>query len=174
MEASGGWYWFVDALEAAGLDVRLVHPLEAKKRMGGRNKNDQLDAKGLALLLRNGTLPEIWIPPAGLRDLRGLVRTRLALRRHPRTLKKRVHGALLVETRLATRPEWEVIDQIERRGSGQLRCGAQGQEPQPSGGGCGAIWRKRLGGFSPSNNPIESRRRHRCLRPRTGLRGTSV
>ena len=28
VEASGGWYWFVDRLEEAGLDVRLVHPLE--------------------------------------------------------------------------------------------------------------------------------------------------
>jgi transposase len=76
VEASGGWYWFVDRLEEAGLDVRLVHPLEAKKRMGGRNKTDAIDAAGLAMLLRNGTLPEVWIPPAGLRDLRGLLRTR--------------------------------------------------------------------------------------------------
>ena len=37
VEASGGWYWFVDRLEEAGLDVRLVNPLEAKKRMRGRN-----------------------------------------------------------------------------------------------------------------------------------------
>ncbi len=48
VEASGGWYWFVDRLEEAGLDVRLVHPLEAKKRMAGRNKTDKLDAAGLA------------------------------------------------------------------------------------------------------------------------------
>ena len=33
VEATGGWYWFVDELEAAGLDARLVNPLEAKKRM---------------------------------------------------------------------------------------------------------------------------------------------
>ena len=80
VEASGGWYWFIDELEeAAGLDARLVNPLEAKKRMGGKNKTDKLDAKGLAMLLRNGTLPEVWIPPAGLRDLRGLMRTRLGI-----------------------------------------------------------------------------------------------
>ena len=94
VEASGGWYWFVDVLEEAGLDVRLVHPLEAKKRMAGRNKTDTLDATGLAMLLRNGTLPEVWIPPATLRDLRGLLRTRLALRQHTTTLKNRIHGAL--------------------------------------------------------------------------------
>jgi transposase len=49
VEASGGWYWFVDELEAAGLDMRLVNPMEAKKRMAGQNKTDQLDAAGLDL-----------------------------------------------------------------------------------------------------------------------------
>lgn len=144
VEASGGWYWFVDRLEEAGLDVRLVNPLEAKKRMAGRNKTDALDAAGLAMLLRNGTLPEVWIPPAKLRDLRGLMRTRLALRHHTTTLKNRIHGAirrygqweegeaknlfvgkgrvqlsvyvggLPEETRLATRHEWELVDEVER------------------------------------------------------------
>jgi len=94
VEASGGWYWFVDRLEQAGLDVRLVNPLEAKKRMAGRHKTDARDAAGLALLLRNGTLPEVWIPPAELRDLRGLLRTRLSLRHHTTTLKNRVHDAI--------------------------------------------------------------------------------
>ena len=143
VEASGGWYWFVDELEAAGLEVRLVNPLEAKKRMAGRNKTDQLDAAGLAMLLRNGTLPEVWIPPAQLRDLRGLLRTRLSLRCHTTILKNRIHaalrrygqyepgeakdlfhgkgrvqlsvyiGALPEETRLATRHEWELVDEVE-------------------------------------------------------------
>ena len=144
VEASGGWYWFVDRLEEAGMDVRLVNPLEAKKRMAGRNKTDERDATGLAMLLRNGTLPEVWIPSAELRDLRGLLRTRLALRDHTTTLKNRIHGALRrygqyepgaprnlfhgkgrvqlsvyvgslpQETRLATRHEWELVDEVER------------------------------------------------------------
>lgn len=94
VEASGGWYWFMDELEAAGLDARLVNPLEAKRRIGGRNKTDKLDARGLAILLRNGTLPEVWIPPAALRDLRGLMRARLATRRHTTVLKNRIQAAL--------------------------------------------------------------------------------
>jgi len=40
--------------------------------MGLTNKTDALDAKGLAILLRNGTLPEVWIPPSELRDQREL------------------------------------------------------------------------------------------------------
>lgn len=93
VEASGGWYWFLDELEAAGLDTRLVNPLEAKRRMGGRNKTDKLDAQGLAMLCRNGTPPEVWVPPAELCDLRGLMRTRLALRSHTTVLKNRIHAA---------------------------------------------------------------------------------
>jgi hypothetical protein len=38
---------FMDELEAAGLDARLVNPLEAKRRIGGRNKTDKLDARGV-------------------------------------------------------------------------------------------------------------------------------
>lgn len=149
VEASGGWYWFIDELEAAGLDARLVNPLEAKKRMGGKNKTDALDAKGLAIMLRNGTLPEVWVPPTNLRDLRGLMRTRLASRSHTTVLKNRIHAALRrygamqeertgdlfgkknrlllsvaigrlpEETRRATMHEWEMLDLIEEH-IGQL------------------------------------------------------
>ena len=69
VEASGHYYWMVDEMEAAGHQPRLTHPLEAKKRMGKTGKKtDKLDANGLGILLRNGTLPEVWIPPAGLRS----------------------------------------------------------------------------------------------------------
>jgi hypothetical protein len=40
--------------------------------------------------VRNGTLPEVWIPPA---ELRGLMRTRLATRSHTTVLKSRIHAA---------------------------------------------------------------------------------
>lgn len=142
VEASGGWYWFMDELEDAGMDARLVNPLEAKRRIGGRNKTDKLDARGLAILLRNGTLPEVWIPPAKLRDLRGLMRGRLAMRSHTTVLKNRIHAALKrygtlqeavsdlfankqrlklsvaigrlpEETRRMTLHEWELLDKVE-------------------------------------------------------------
>ncbi len=94
LEAGGGWYWFVDALEQAGLKPHLANPLEAKKQMPGRNKTDKLDARGLATLLRVGTLPEVWIPPSKLRDLRGLLRTRLSMRRQASVLKNRIQAAI--------------------------------------------------------------------------------
>jgi len=54
-------------MERLGHQPRLANPLEAKRRMGLTKKTDKLDAKGLAILLRNGTLPEVWIPPRGRR-----------------------------------------------------------------------------------------------------------
>lgn len=62
--------------------------------MGKTHKTDPIDAKGLAILLRNGTLPEVWIPPAPLRDQRELLRTRMALRDLRTMLKHRIHSAL--------------------------------------------------------------------------------
>jgi transposase len=46
------------------------------------------------MMLRQGTLPEVWIPPAGLLDLRDLMRTRLATRQQGSELKCRILAAL--------------------------------------------------------------------------------
>jgi transposase len=94
LEATGHWYWMVDEMEKAGHRPHLANPTEAKKRMGKTNKTDALDAKGLAILLHNGTLPESWIAPGELRDRRELLRTRMALRDLRSSLKHRIHAAI--------------------------------------------------------------------------------
>jgi len=48
----------------------------------------------MLILLANGTFPEVWMAPPMVRDLRGLVRTRLAIRRQESAMKNRVHGVL--------------------------------------------------------------------------------
>ena len=78
IESVGNWYWMIDEIEKAGHVPLLVHARKAKLMMGQINKTDKLDARGLALLMRNGTLPSVWIPPGELRDLRELPRTRMA------------------------------------------------------------------------------------------------
>ncbi len=62
--------------------------------MGLTNKTDKLDAKGSAILLRNGTLPEVWIPPSELRDQRELLRLRIFLVRLRTRVKNRIRAAL--------------------------------------------------------------------------------
>lgn len=94
VEASGSYSWLVDEMERAGHRPRLCNPTEAKRRMALTKKTDKLDARGLAILLRNGTLPEVWIPPSELRDQRELLRLRIFLVRLRTRLKNRVHGTL--------------------------------------------------------------------------------
>jgi transposase len=94
VEASGSYSWLVDEMERSGHRPKLCNPLEAKRRMGLTNKTDKLDAKGLAILLRNGTLPEVWIPPSELRDQRELLRLRIFLVRLRTRVKNRIHGTL--------------------------------------------------------------------------------
>lgn len=94
VETVGNWYWIVSEIEAAGLEPRLVHAGKAKLFMGLGNKTDKLDAKGLNVLQRNGTLPTVWIPPGDLRDKRELPRTRMTLVRQRTQLKNRIHATL--------------------------------------------------------------------------------
>jgi len=95
LEAGGHYYWMVDEMEAAGHQALFVQPLEAKKRMGKTGKKtDKVDANGLGILLRNGTLPEVWIPPAGLRDQRESLRLRMFLVQQRTRLKNRIQGSL--------------------------------------------------------------------------------
>ena len=94
LEATYGWYWAVDALQAAGAKVHLAHPLGVKAFEYRRVKNDVRDAADLADLLRMGRLPEAWIAPPETRELRELVRHRaklVALRSH---CKAEVHAVL--------------------------------------------------------------------------------
>ena len=80
IEATYGWYWAVDALLAAGSEVHLAHPLGMKAlRKRKRVKTDPADAYELANLLRLGSLPEAYISPPELRELRELVRHRRQL-----------------------------------------------------------------------------------------------
>ncbi|MFC9769517.1 transposase [Rhodococcus jostii] len=74
LEATYGWYRAVDALEAAGATVHLAHPLGVKGFWYRRVKNDVRDVGDLADLLRMHRLPEAWIAPPPVPELRELVR----------------------------------------------------------------------------------------------------
>jgi transposase len=73
------YYWAVDVLHACGATVHLAHPLGINAFAYRRVKNDVRDASDLADLLRMGRLPEAWIAPPYLRQLRELVRYRAKL-----------------------------------------------------------------------------------------------
>ncbi len=94
LEATYGWYWAADALQAAGARVHLAHPLGVKGFTYRRVKNDQRDAADLADLLRMGRLPEAWIAPPAVRELREQVRHRAKLVALRSGCKAQVHAVL--------------------------------------------------------------------------------
>ena len=94
LEATYGWYWAVDALQAAGATVHLAHPLGVKGFRYRRVKNDVRDAGDLADLLRMNRLPEAWIAPPPTRELRELVRYRAKLVALRSGLKAQAHAVL--------------------------------------------------------------------------------
>ena len=94
VEATYGWYWAADVLEAAGAEVHLAHPLGVKAFTYRRVKNDERDCADLADLLRLGRLPEAWIAPPQVRELRELTRYRIKLVRLRSSAKDQVHAVL--------------------------------------------------------------------------------
>jgi transposase len=96
IEATYGWYWVVDLLQAGGARVHLANPqgLNWGQR---RVKNDERDAIDLADMLRLGRLPEAWIAPPATRELRELVRYRAKLVALRSGLKAQVHAVMAKE-----------------------------------------------------------------------------
>lgn len=72
----------------------MAHPLGVKGFAYRRVKNDIRDAADLADLLRMGRLPESWIAPPEVRELRELVRYRAKLVALRSGLKAQVHAVL--------------------------------------------------------------------------------
>jgi transposase len=96
IEATYGWYWAVDLLQSMGARVHLANP-KALDWGDRRVKNDVIDATDLADMLRMGRLPEAWIAPPAIRELRELVRYRAKLVRLRSGLKAQVHAVMAKE-----------------------------------------------------------------------------
>ena len=81
LEATTGWRFVAEELRAVGAEVHLAEPAETAARRGNkkRAKTDRADARHLRELLMIGRLPESWIPPDHLLDLRARVRLRHTL-----------------------------------------------------------------------------------------------
>ena len=96
LESTYGWYWAVDVLQALPCEpgLHLAHPLGVKAFEYRRVKNDLRDAADLADLLRMGRLPESWIAPPAVRELRESVRHRAKLVALRSNCKAQVHAVL--------------------------------------------------------------------------------
>jgi transposase len=87
-----------ELVNRSGWIVHMAHPGFVKRMKQNPDKSDFTDAQLLADLERVGYLPQVWIAPKELRDLRTLVRDRETLARQRRTIKQQI-GAVLRENR---------------------------------------------------------------------------
>src|SRR3954470_5645372 len=96
LEATTGWRFVVEEFTAAGARVHLAEPAETAARRGTkkRAKSDRADARHLRELLMVGRLPESWIPPGHLLDLRARVRLRHTLVEQRREWQQRIQAVL--------------------------------------------------------------------------------
>jgi transposase len=96
LEATTGWRFLVEELAAMGAEAHLAEPAEAAALKGKkkRAKTDWADARHLRELLLIGRLPESWIPPTHILDLRARVRTRHLLSHQRTEWQQRMHSVL--------------------------------------------------------------------------------
>jgi transposase len=70
------WYWIGDFCAERNIPFVLAHALYIKAIHGAKTKNDKIDSRKIAMLLRAGVLPQAYVYPAEMRSTRDLLRRR--------------------------------------------------------------------------------------------------
>lgn len=75
-EGCTGWRYVTEELAAVGIEPHMAEPADTATLRGKkkRAKTDRADARHLRVLLAEGRLPESWIPPAHVIEVRTLGR----------------------------------------------------------------------------------------------------
>jgi len=96
VEGCTGWRFVVEECQTAGVRAHLAEPAEVAGLKGRRQhaKTDRLDARHLRELLEAGKLPECWIPPGHLLEVRAKVRLYKDLLEERCGWQQRVHATL--------------------------------------------------------------------------------
>ncbi len=104
MEATLFTGWIYDLLKALAQELKVAHPPMLKAIAAAKKKNDKVDARMIADLLRCNLLPECYMAPVAIRDLRRMLRYRNLVVRQTTRMKNRMAG-LLMETGVANNKE---------------------------------------------------------------------
>ncbi len=97
MEATLFTGWIYDHLKPRAQELKVAHPPMLKAIAASKKKNDQVDARKIADLLRCDLLPECYMAPSAIRELRRVLRYRNLVVRQATRMKNRISG-LLMET----------------------------------------------------------------------------
>jgi transposase len=71
------WYWIADFCSKYNIPFVLGHALYMKAIHGAKTKNDKIDSKKIAMLLRAGMIPMAYVYPQKMRSTRDLLRRRM-------------------------------------------------------------------------------------------------
>ena len=104
-ELPGTWYgameatiftgWVFDFLKPHALELKVAHPEMLKAITAAKKKNDRADAEKIADLLRVNLLPECYMAPVELRELRRILRYRNMIVRTAVKMKNKISGLLM-------------------------------------------------------------------------------
>ncbi len=75
-ECMFSWYWLADLCEDNDIPFILGHALYMRAIHGGKSKNDKIDSRKIASLLRGGLIPQAYVYPRRMRATRDLMRRR--------------------------------------------------------------------------------------------------
>lgn len=94
VEAGTGWRFVVEECQQAGAVVHLAEPAEVSSSRGRkkRAKTDRLDAAWLRELLEDGRIPESWLPPSHVLELRATARLYRTLMEERTGWMRRIHA----------------------------------------------------------------------------------
>ena len=95
MEATLFTGWIYDQLRERGAQVKVADPSMLKAITASKKKSDRIDARTIADLLRCNLLPQCYMAPREIRELRRILRYRQLLVRQCVQTKNRIAGFLM-------------------------------------------------------------------------------
>ena len=117
------WYWIADLCVKEKIPFVLGHALYMKTIHGGKAKNDKIDSRKIAVLLRGGMIPQFYVYPAKMRATRDL------LRRRNHLMRKRAELFAHIQN---TRSQYNLPDHLGRIAKPQNRKGVVERFDDPS------------------------------------------
>ena len=112
------WYWLADLCAREQIHFVLGHALYMKAIHGAKAKNDHIDSRKIAVLLRGGAFPEAYVYPAEMRATRDLLRRRLFFVRRRGELFAHVRTTFHQYNR--PRPSGQLLYKKNREGLAQV------------------------------------------------------
>jgi transposase len=117
LEGCTGWRFVAEELGRAGIEVHLAEPADTATLRGKkkRAKTDRADARHLRELLIQNRIPESWVAPDHVLEIRALGRLYVGLMDERRQWQQRIHAQLFHQgvppiTHLLTEQGREALD----------------------------------------------------------------